>query len=101
MPRLTEKELLDHIKEYHDQMIEMTEKTANQVNVLKDALRVVNEQKDTPWSKVRPFVPVIIIVLVIVGAVLMKPSGICEIAISVEKGFYVTSCEQKAVQKTN
>jgi phage-related minor tail protein len=95
MPRLTERELLDHIKGYHDQMIEMTEKTANQVNVLKDALAVVNDQKDTLWSKLKPYIPVVIIVLAILGILLMKPAGVCQVSISVEKGFSVNRCEQK------
>lgn len=101
MPRLTERELLDHIKEYHDQMVEMTEKTVNQVNVLKDAVKVVNEQKETLWSKVKALTPLLVIALAIIGIILMKPAGVCEVSISMEKGLGIKRCEQKAIQKTN
>jgi hypothetical protein len=100
MPRLTEPELLDHIKGYHDQMVKMTEKTAHQVNVLRAAVKVVNGQKETVWSKVKTLMPLIVIVLAIIGLLLMKPAGVCEVSISVEKGLGIKRCEQKAVQKS-
>lgn len=102
MPRLTEKELLEHIKGYHDQMIEITEKTALQVQTLSRAVDALDKQKLSKWNKYKSVaVPAILLVLIFLFLLGLRKLDYCKINVeSFSKGG-VERCEQETIQETN
>jgi hypothetical protein len=80
MTRISEKELLEHIKAYNDQIVDIAEKTAEQVQVLRDATEVVNSQKDSHWVKYRVmYLPLFFVSLLVVFLVIFRQLDYCKI----------------------
>lgn len=85
--------LMKRIDQFHAEIVAFAEKTTQNVETLRQATDVVNSQKDTPWTKTRPFIPLALVLLVFVSLLLMRPLGVCQFSITTDKGFSVDSCE--------
>jgi len=87
------KDLLAKLDKYHDEIVTLARETTTDKQTLRDAVAIVNSQKHTNWSKFKTVVPLIVIVLVIVGILLMRPAGVCQVSVAFNKGLEVTRCE--------
>lgn len=99
MPAISSKDLLDKLDNYHHEIVAFAQQTTQNVQTLKDATDVVNRQKDTFWTRAKAWIPVILILLAIIGVLLMKPAGVCQVSISADKGLQIQSCEQNNSSK--
>jgi hypothetical protein len=102
MAGIQAKDLLDKLDTYHHEIVAFAQETTQNAQTLKDATEIVKGQQNTVWSTMRSLMPVILVLLAIIGLLIMKPAGVCEVSVSADDGLKIKQCEQKAepVKKT-
>ncbi len=92
--RVSGREFFAKLNEYHSEIVAFAEKTAENVRTLDDATKIINAQKDTMWSKFKSLLPIIAVIIVIIGLFALKPAGVCELTLNLEKGMSAKQCSQ-------